>query len=543
VANRIRTRSPRGPATASAIHTDADTIRAHLEDAAHYPGGHAAGIAYPQTEADVAALLRAHDRILPVGAQSSLTGGATPFGDLVLSTNRLTHLAIAGTDRVIAGAGVPLAALEEAIRARGATYPPAPTFTGASVGGTVATNAAGAATFKYGSTREWVEGLTVVLASGEVLAVARGECVADDRGFLIDTGSGEVVVPVPRYTMPRVAKLSAGYHAAPGMDLVDLLVGSEGTLGIVTEVTLRILAPAPSVALALVMCPDERRGFELVAALRSASRETWRTGNQHGIDAAAIEHMDRSSLRIACEDGAAAKLNVGVPPGTEMALLVQLELEPGITAERAYDEIGRALDDTPPATGLVQFCRLLHRFDLLESTELAAPSDRRRADELIAFREAVPAGVNARVGAARRDVDPRIAKTAADMIVPFDSFGAMMDVYRRGFEARHLDYAVWGHASDGNVHPNVLPRRYEDVVAGREAILEFGRAVVGMGGSPLAEHGVGRNPIKQELLRTLYGDAAIEQMRETKRALDPAWKLAPGVIFPAPQTTATHRRS
>jgi D-lactate dehydrogenase (cytochrome) len=117
------------------------------------------------------------------------------------------------------------------------------------------------------------------------------------------------------------------------------------------------------------------------------------------------------------------------------------------------------------------------------------------------------------------------------MIVPFDRFGEMMAVYRDGFGSRGLDFAVWGHISDGNVHPNVLPRSFDDVERGKEAILSFGKAVARLGGCPLAEHGVGRNPVKQALLRGLYGEEGIEQMRAVKRALDPSWKLAPGVIF------------
>jgi D-lactate dehydrogenase (cytochrome) len=135
------------------------------------------------------------------------------------------------------------------------------------------------------------------------------------------------------------------------------------------------------------------------------------------------------------------------------------------------------------------------------------------------------------VGARKRDVDARIEKTAADMIVPFTHLAEMMDIYRRGFESRGLDYAIWGHLSDGNVHPNVIPRSYDDVVKGKEAILEFGREVARLGGCPLAEHGVGRNPVKQALLSQLYGEAGIAQMRAVKRALDPEWKLAPGVVF------------
>ena len=160
------------------------------------------------------------------------------------------------------------------------------------------------------------------------------------------------------------------------------------------------------------------------------------------------------------------------------------------------------------------------------------PGDARRVEQLIGVREAVPAGVNQRVGRAQRTIDPRIAKTAADMAVPFEHFAEMNAIYRRGFESRGLDYAIWGHISDGNVHPNVIPRSYEDVERGRDAILEFGVEVARLGGCPLAEHGVGRSAVKQALLRQLYGASGIDEMRAVKRALDPGGKLAPGVIFP-----------
>ena len=145
-------------------------------------------------------------------------------------------------------------------------------------------------------------------------------------------------------------------------------------------------------------------------------------------------------------------------------------------------------------SAVARFCRLLDEAGLLAATELALPGQTRRIEELFAAREAVPAGVNQRVGTAKREKDGRIAKTAADMIVPFERFGEMMDVYRRGFESRQLDFAIWGHISDGNVHPNVIPHDFDDVLKGREAILEFGREVARLGGCPLAEHGVAAVP-------------------------------------------------
>ena len=101
------------------------------------------------------------------------------------------------------------------------------------------------------------------------------------------------------------------------------------------------------------------------------------------------------------------------------------------------------------------------------------------------------------------------------------------------FERHGLEYAIWGHVSDGNMHPNVVPRSIDDVRHGAVAILQMARGVIEMGGAPLAEHGVGRSALKQQMLRELYGDAGIEEMRAIKRALDPEWKFASGVLFPA----------
>jgi D-lactate dehydrogenase (cytochrome) len=181
---------------------------------------------------------------------------------------------------------------------------------------------------------------------------------------------------------------------------------------------------------------------------------------------------------------------------------------------------------------LLRFCRMLDRHGVLDDTELALPADRARAAAFAELREAVPAGVNRRVALAKQN-DAAISKTAADMIVPFDRFADMMAECRRLFAERDLDLAVWGHISDGNVHPNVIPRSIEDVHKGRDAILQLGTAVIAMNGCPLAEHGVGRNPIKQRLLRQLYGDAGINAMRALKLSLDPNGSLACGVIFPA----------
>ena len=523
-------RPPHGPLSEAVVDRSPERVSANVEDAAHFAGGHADAFALPKTEADVAALLTSATSVLPIGAQSSLTGGATPHGGLILSTERFTHVELIDQSTVRVGAGVPLVTLQDFLTPRGLWYPPVPTYTGAFAGGVVATNAAGAATFKYGTTRHWVQGLNVVLACGCVLELHRGRIAADpERGFEVRCAHGIRAFKPGRYHQPRVPKCSAGYFAASDMELVDLFIGAEGTLGVITEVVFRLLPTVPSVALALVPVLSEAQGLRLVGALRTQSRAKRTDASLH-IDVAAIESLDRRCIDILREDGVDRKNDVTIPAGAELLLLIQLELPSDETAARAFDEIASVRSDDAPDTPLVRFCRTLDAHGTFDDTELAMPGDAARFAQFLAVREAAPVGTNRRVADAKRS-DERIEKTAADMIVPFERFGDMMAIYRDGYTRRGLDFAIWGHISDGNVHPNVIPKSYADVVSGREAILEFGREVARMGGCPLAEHGVGRSSVKQQLLRNLYGAEGIEDMRAIKRVLDPGWVLAPGVLF------------
>src|SRR5688500_7387895 len=199
---RLAARAPIGK-HAAGVERDPAIVDGFVRDAAHFPGGHADGVARPANEADVAALVSAHAPILIAGAQSSLTGGATPHGGIVISTARLTGIERVGSDHVRAGAGVPLLALQDALDEWGAWFPPVPTFMGAFAGGVVATNAAGAATFKYGTTRAWTDALSCVLTCGCVLDVERGATRADPH-FEIECAHGTRTITPGSYRMPDV---------------------------------------------------------------------------------------------------------------------------------------------------------------------------------------------------------------------------------------------------------------------------------------------------------------------------------------------------
>ena len=509
--NRITARlAPR--ARVPPIDSDPDLLQSFLSDAAHVPGGVAAGVVFPADAAEIASVMTAVGRVLPVGAQSSLTGGATPRGDVVLSTRRLTQIDEPQRGTVRADAGVSLSQLQRALGAHGLYYPPVPTFDGAFVGGTIATNAAGAATFKYGTTRDWVRALTVVLADGSILDLRRGEVTASPDGRLeVEFASGDIAtIRVPTYTMPRVPKLSAGYYAAPGMDLIDLFIGSEGTLGVIVDATLRVI-PRPAFCIALVQCRSEGQALAVTAALRHDAKLA--SSGDGVLDVAAIEYMDAQSLSLLDAD-TFARAGVERPPPQSTLLLVQLEF--GAESEAT---LGRL-------QGLLETC------DVTADPVLALPGDDRGAARLFDLRESVPSTVNALVAAAKARVHPDIQKTAGDLIVPFDRLAESLALYREALERRGLQYAIWGHVSDGNLHPNVVPTSLDDVEQGREALREMARGATKMGGAPLAEHGVGRSALKQSLLLELYGERGIEEMRAVKRALDPEGKLARGVLFP-----------
>ena len=528
----VRGREPVGEPTPLERITDPERLGAHLNDAAHVPGGFAEALVEPRTERDLANAVREAKRVLAIGAQSSLTGGATPRGETLFSTARLKALRDLSDGRLLVGAGVTMAEIDAHLGKRGALYPPLPTWQGATIGGAIATNASGAATFKYGTTRNWVDALKVVLASGHVVDLRRGEAIATKEGTLeFEIAGTRLAVRVPRYRMPAVPKLSAGYFAGPDMDTIDLFIGSEGTLGIIIEATLRVVPARPAVCLVFVTIADRKTALRFVGRLRDEAATAWSSEGTDGVDVSAVEHMDGRSLAIVREDGVDRRLGVVVDAAASMGLLIAVDLPAGTSASECYEAFGhRSIGGSAAAAMLGRLAEVLEEYGIGDAA-IAPPGDRSAFDKLLALREAVPLGVNHRIGRAQRDVDPRIQKTAADVIVPFDRFEQMLSIFDDELRRRDLDGAVWGHISDGNVHPNVIPRSFADVESGREAVLAFGRAAIRLGGSPLAEHGVGRSETKQLLLRELYGDDGIEQMRAVKRALDPGWKLSPGVLF------------
>lgn len=317
---------------------DPDRIAGYREDASGAPPGAIRGLVRPASADEAAVWLAADlDRpVLPQGGRTSLTGGGAPRDEWVLSTERLDAIGAverSGTRRadgarVAVGAGVRLDALLAALARAGWDYPPTPTYRQAAIGGTAATNAGGAATFRHGVTRDWIRGLTVALSSGDLLAVERGEALArPGEAFDLRRADGSrIEARAPTYRLPALKKLSAGYRAGDPLDLVDLLVGSEGTLGAIVEVVLD-LAPAPAGVLgAVAFVADDAAAIRLAGAWRAAAAAPG------GPAVRSIEWADARSCALLRDEGADRRLRIPLPRDAGSALVVEVELDAAAAA-------------------------------------------------------------------------------------------------------------------------------------------------------------------------------------------------------------------
>ena len=483
-----------------------------LRDESRLTAAGVASVAEPDTVAGLREVMRWHavegHRVTISGARTGVTGGAVPEASThLVSVGRLRGVVDLNLDatppsvRVLAGTTLRELHAELAARAPGFTLPLDPTEAGASLGGMVATNAAGSRAFRFGATRDWVVGLTVELASGCTLELRRGrDRAAGDTLTLVD-GDERRTVHLPAIPKPRT-KNSVGYGFTPGGDAVDLFVGSEGTLGVVSEVTLR-LAPVTESRLAFLQCfATPAQAFALVEALRDDA----------GLHTTAIEFLDARSHELARETGKpeVSRVLAHAPAGSC-----------SVFAEFGYDD-----DEGLEATieGVLAHVAAAGGD---EAAGLAGVDDQALRD-IRAFRHAVPERINATI-ARRREQHPTLHKIATDMAVEDKDLLWVYDLYTARLTAAGLDHAIFGHAGNNHFHVNILPRDDDELQRAKAIYAEFATAIVARGGCVSAEHGIGR--IKKHFLPVQYNAAMLDAMRAAKRWLDPGWRLNPGVLL------------
>ncbi|QGK69836.1 FAD-binding protein [Allosaccharopolyspora coralli] len=446
----------------SRLVTDPDSIGRYAHDEAEWaPFGTPAAVVRPASTADVATVVATCAEhgvpVVPRGAGTGLSGGANALeGCVLLSFEAMDRiLEIDPREQLaVVQPGVVNDDLRAACREQGAWYPPDPASAPwSTLGGNVATNAGGLCCVKYGVTRDYVLGIEAVVGDGEVVRLGR-----------------------------RTAKGVAGY------DLCGLFVGSEGTLGIITEITVRLLPGVRAPERTVVGYFDSLvAAGEAVAAVTAA-----------GVVPSALELLDRS-----CLEAVDAWKNMGLSAEADVLLL------------------GRS--DTPGAAGEDEVDTLVRCFDEAGATWSARSTDEHEADALFAARRlAYPAFE--RLG-------PLLTE---DICVPRASVPDMLQRIEKAAKAHDTRIANIAHAGDGNLHPLIIVPAGDDEARTRakQAFEEIIEDALALGGTVTGEHGVGL--LKRRGVHAELGPTVIGMHHSVKNALDPAGIFNPGKVFGDP---------
>ena len=472
--------------------TSPDEIESFLSDASFIREGHADRVVLPESVEEVSAILASANRErVPVtvsGAGTGTVGGRVAFGGIVLATDKLNRIREIVREEsggfAVVEAGVILSDLQRAVDREGLLYPPDPTERGCFVGGNVATNASGARTFKYGPTRNYVKRVKVVLASGEVLDLRRGAVRADAEGR-IRLGNS-IDVRLPHYRMPATRKNATGYFVAPEMDAVDLFIGSEGTLGVICEVEVKLLPKPEGLLSGVVFFADEADVLALVREVRAH------------VDARAVEFFDKESLRFLREKYPA------IPGEAVAAIFFEQETTPA-SEESVFN----------------QWLALLDQHHALADSWFA--TNEQDQAKLREFRHQLPVLMNEWFAHYRQ------RKVSTDMSVPDDAFAGLFRLYKETLQPSGLRYTIFGHIGDNHVHVNILPRDEAEGARARDYYVQFLKYAASVGGTLSAEHGVGK--LKRDYLRLFYSDDQLREMAAVKKAVDPNGILGRGNIF------------
>jgi D-lactate dehydrogenase (cytochrome) len=491
-----------------------DEIQDYLSDASFVSGGNASRVVFPERAEEVASILRdATNTKTPVtisGAGTGTVAGRVPFGGIVIATDKLNRIGevvrVDGGGRIIAAAGVRLIDLQRAVESKGLIYPPDPTERTCFIGGNVATNASGSRTFKYGPTRSYVESLTIALATGDVINLKRGQIHANGRRITIPLPSGRAIeAELPSYQMPDVRKHASGYFVAPGMDAIDLFIGSEGTLGVIVEAELKLLPKPAGLLSGVIFFLKEEDLLSFVHAARErslakrGSGSTASEGNSSRLDARALEYFDEQSL------GFLRQRYDTVPERAVGAIFFEQE-----TTSSTEDQL------------MSEWLSLIEQYHALSDKSWFATNEQDQA-KLREFRHALPVLMNEWFAKYKQ------RKVSTDMSVPDDSFSEMFKFYQALLANGDLRYTIFGHIGDNHVHVNILPRDDDEAAKAWGIYRRFIAKAVELGGTISAEHGIGK--LKREYLRELYGDQHLREMAALKRAFDPAGILGRGNMF------------
>lgn len=465
------------------IKKDQGSIGSFFCDSSNLHGGYADSVVFPENIEELSDFVKkANIEKLPItvsGGGTNTTGSRIPFGGAVVSLEKFNNIIDISEDkmRAVVQSGVSVDDFKSACESKGLFYASHPTERSAFLGGTVATNASGARSFKYGPTRKHVKRLKMVLPTGRIFEIARGQTILT---------RADPIIPIPTYKMPKV-KSSAGYFAKDGMDYIDLFIGQEGTLSIIVEIDLALFNLPYKIFSSFVFFKDEKDAWNFAAQARKSQ-------------ALSIEYFDSNALGL-LKNGRG-----DIPFDARAAIFFEQEL--------SVDDEDAVVDG---------WLKVVTEHNAsLDDTWVAMTRD--EAEKFNQFRYSIPEAINDIV---RRN---GFRKLSTDIAVPEEGFVRMMSFYEDSLRGSGIEHVIFGHIGECHLHVNLLPKSEEEFKRSEDICFAFIRKGVSLGGTVSAEHGIGK--IRREYLEEMYGAQGILEMARIKKTLDPNWILGLDNIFP-----------
>lgn len=509
------------------IPVQVDGIEDYLHDESRFQG-HAFGVVRIRKERDVIDILAlANEWRVPltvVSGKTSLTGAAAPLGGVVLDLKGLN--AIDPDDPAAVQPGVILSEYKSHIQASGFFYPPDPTSEDScTIGGNVACNASGALSYSYGPTRDYILGLKVALPTGRVLEIERGDVISREGLFRVPAEAmygpdkTEIVVPVPQTGAPpwHFCKSAAGLFSADPMDLVDLFIGSEGILGVVLRIKTRLLQRRPPFFALMLYIPTREltvRTVTLLDQFKSFFRD--RDDSLRAVIENVVTELDSEAQPLSLARFRAISPACMEWFGTSVSTLVSAEMGSKLSrsygclyVEQEYEEGADPIGVASQWAGLIDLLNCSRGSnDIPIEAEVAIDHGqiRRLKDE----RRHVPEKLN-------ESIRPGMVKIGTDFAVPMPSLEKLLELYD-DLLPKGKSF-VFGHIGNAHLHSNMLPEDAEEAAEFRSIYRKLAQEICKLGGSVSGEHGIGK--LKHEALEMMIGKHGIEEIRKTKRTLDP----------------------
>lgn len=493
-----------------------------LSDESRFTLGIPSAVYFPETEFELQLLVKElNNNNIPItfsGAKTGITGGAVPTDNsVIISFNKLNKIKDVIIDKenvyLKCEPGITLSEINlflqnpshwnypvnnsNKLEANKWFYAPDPTELSAQLGGTIATNASGARSFRYGSTRDSITALDIILASGEKVTLSRNSEQVVDNDIIIKTITQNCyIIPKPSYTTPHI-KNAAGYFSSDNMEPIDLFIGSEGTLGAVCCTTIKLQKRLNYLA-GLSFFPNYNSAFSFSDFLRKRN------------DINAIEYFDETTLPFIEEhkDLLVHKLPI-FPPDSKCAVYWEY------ASETAFIEKADLWESK------LKGCN--------SSLDLTWSGYTEKEKRLLKqFRHSVPEIVNTLIGNIKKDF-PNIRKISSDTAVSKEHFSDLYNYYTNILNKEKLTYVVFGHLGDFHLHFNIIPKDNKEMKKALIIYKKMMKKAIEFEGTVSAEHGIGK--LKKKYLKLMYGQSGIKDMRKIKEILDPQNLLNPETLF------------